>query len=526
MAFKNEETYQRMAGQGNTEAFHSAYERAADRLLSQVRSAEIDYPNHIDGKPRLSDRQFRDLSPGDEALVVGLFQNGTRDDVAEAIRSSKDAYQLWSREDWEERVRVFERASDIMRRQKYELAAAITLDNGKNRHEAMADVDEAIDFIDFYCSEMRRHNGFVRVSNPPYPDEDVRVLLRPYGAWAVICPFNFPLAITTGMTTGVLITGNTAVLKPSSSAPLPVHLFYEALAKAGLPDGVLNLVAGPGGEAGDALANSPDIDGVVFTGSLEVGTGIIRASPPGRQRPIIAEMGSKNPIIVSGDADLDAAAQGITASAFGYSGQKCSACSRLYVHRSVHDDLIARLVELSEALVVGDPFSRETFLGPVITRKAMQNYLEWCELGRRDGRVLSGGRRLEEGELARGHYVAPTLIDALPAGHELISRELFVPILCVQTFDSMQEALTLANSTEFGLTAGIFSKNQVEVKYFFDNIQFGVVYANRLRGGSTGAMVGGQAFSGWRSSGSTGKGTGSTHYLQQFLREQSRTECH
>lgn len=526
MAFKNEETYQRLAVQGNTEAFHSAYERAADRLLSQVRAAEIDYPNHIDGKPRLSGGQFRDLSPGDESLVVGLFQNGTRADVAEAVRSSKDAFELWSREDWEERVRVFERASDLLRRQKYELAAAITLDNGKNRHEAMADVDEAIDFIDFYCSEMRRHNGFVRISNPPYPEEEVRILLRPYGAWAVICPFNFPLAITAGMTTGVLITGNTAVLKPSSTAPLPVHLFYEVLAKAGLPDGALNLVAGPGGEVGGALASSPDIDGVVFTGSLQVGMGIIKESPPGRQRPIIAEMGSKNPVIVSGEVDLEAAAQGIISSAYGYSGQKCSACSRLYVHRSVHDELMGRLVEMTESLVVGDPFSRETFLGPVITTKAMEDYLRWSEMGHKDGKLLTGGKRLEGGDLARGYYVAPTIVDALPADHELIKRELFVPILSVQSFDSMQEALALANSTEFGLTAGIFSKNQVEVKYFFDTIQFGVVYANRMRGGSTGAMVGGQAFSGWRSSGSTGKGTGSIHYLQQFLREQSRTECH
>lgn len=526
MAFKNEETYQRLAGQGNTEAFHSGYERAADRLLGQVRSAEIDYPNHIDGKPRLSDKQFRDLSPGDESLVVGLFQNGTRKDVAEAIRSSREAFELWSREDWEYRVRIFENASHLMRRQKYELAAAITLDNGKNRYEAMADVDEAIDFIDYYCSEMRRHHGYVRVSDPPYPDEDVKVLLRPYGAWAVICPFNFPLAITAGMTTGALLTGNTAVLKPSSSAPLPVHLFYEILAQAGLPDGTLNLVAGPGGEVGDALAKSPDIDGVVFTGSLQVGMDIIKGSPPGRQRPVIAEMGSKNPVIVSGEADLDGAAQGIISSAFGYSGQKCSACSRLYVHRSVHDELMDRLVDMAEKLVVGDPFDKDTFLGPVITRKAMNDYLEWCQSGRRDGRVLTGGRRLESGDMARGHYVAPTIIDGLPADHDLIKRELFVPMLCVQSFDTMQQAVEMANATEFGLTAGIFSNNEVEVKYFFDTIRFGVVYANRKRGGSTGAMVGGQAFGGWGASGSTGKGTGSTHYLPQFLREQSRTECH
>jgi 1-pyrroline-5-carboxylate dehydrogenase len=184
------------------------------------------------------------------------------------------------------------------------------------------------------------------------------------------------------------------------------------------------------------------------------------------------------------------------------------------------------LVRLTEDLVVGDPFDRETFIGPVITQMAMQNYLRWSEMGRRDGRLLTGGKRVDKGELSRGYYAAPTIIDSLPDGHELIERELFVPILCVQSFKTMQEALAKANSTEFGLTAGIFSNNEVEIKYFFDNIQFGVVYANRKRGGSTGAMVGGQSFGGWRSSGSTGKGTGSQHYLQQFLREQSRTVCH
>ena len=523
MAFKNEETYQRMAVQGNTVAFHSSYEKAADRLLGQVRGSEIDHPNHIDGKPRLSDIQFKDLSPGDEEVVVGLFQSSSREDIGDAIRSSKEAFELWSREDWEVRVRIFERAADLMRRQKYELAAAVTLDNGKNRYEAMADVDEAVDFIDYYCSEMRRHHGFERMSDPPYPEEEVKVMLRPYGAWAVICPFNFPLAITTGMTTGALITGNTAVLKPSSSAPLPVYLFYEILARAGLPDGVLNFMAGPGGEAGDALAKSPDIDGVVFTGSLQVGMDILGTSRSIRQRPVIAEMGSKNPVIVSGDADLEAAAQGIIASAFGYAGQKCSACSRLLVHASVRDELLERLVRMAEELVVGDPFNEESFLGPVITRRAMDNYLAWSELGRRDGKVLTGGRRIEEGALTRGYYVAPTIIDGLPSDHELMRRELFVPILCVRSFTTMQEALTLANDTEFGLTAGIFSENEVELKYFFDNIEFGVVYANRRRGASTGAMVGGQSFGGWKASGSTGKGTGSDHYLQQFLREQSRT---
>ncbi|MDW5562520.1 MAG: aldehyde dehydrogenase family protein [Methanomassiliicoccus sp.] len=524
MTFKNEETYQRLVVQGNGESFHTGYERAAERLVEQVNEAEIDYPNHIDGRPRLSERQYHDLSPGDEEMVVGLFQLGTADEVGEAVRSSREAFRWWSREDWAVRARYLERAAEIMRRTKYELAAAITLDNGKNRYEAMADVDEALDFIEYYCSEVRRNNGFERVSDPPYPEEDVTVALRPYGVWAVICPFNFPLAITVGMTAGALLTGNTAVLKPSSTAPLPVQMFYEIMSQAGVPDGVLNMVAGTGEEVGGTLAHHPGVDGVVFTGSLGVGRGIM-ASAQGRQRPVIAEMGSKNPIIVTAEADLEVAARGVLSSAFGYSGQKCSACSRLYAQDLIFDVLMEQLVEQAERLVVGDPFQRDTFMGPVITRAARDNYLRWAEQGRVGGKVLTGGNRVEEGNLARGHYVAPTIISGLPEEHPLVRDELFVPILCAQQFRTLPDALRRANATEFGLTAGIFSANEVELKYFFDNIEFGVVYANRERGGSTGAMVGGQSFTGWKASGSTGKGTGSIYYLQQFMREQSRTLC-
>ncbi|MBI0584238.1 MAG: aldehyde dehydrogenase family protein [Methanomassiliicoccus sp.] len=524
VTFRNEDTYQRLAMQGDGESFHSGYERAAERLLAQVQEVETDYPNHIDGKPRLSERQFHDLSPGDEEIVVGLFQNGTADDADEAVRSSREAFRTWSREDWGERVHIFEKAADLMRRSKYELAAAITLDNGKNRYEAMADVDEALDFIAYYCGEMRRSNGFERVSDPPYPEEEVTVSLRPYGAWAVICPFNFPLAITVGMTTGALLTGNTVVMKPSSTAPLPVQMFYEIMYRAGIPDGVINMVSGPGSEVGGTLAHHPLIDGVVFTGSLQVGLDIM-TSQPWRQRPVIAEMGSKNPIIVTQEADLDAAARGVIASAFGYSGQKCSACSRLYAHETIFEPLLDKMVELADGLVVGDPFERDTFMGPVITKTALDNYLRWSEAARKDGRVLTGGERADGGDLARGHYARPTIVTGLPEEHELVRRELFVPILCAQRYSTLPEALQRANATEFGLTAGIFTQNRVEMKYFFDNIEFGVVYANRQRGGSTGAMVGGQAFTGWKSSGSTGKGTGSVHYLQQFLREQSRTVC-
>jgi len=521
MTFRNEVTYERAKAEGRREGYHRAYERAADDWLAQARGVAVNYPNHIGGLPMFSEKVFRDLSPADQDLTVGLFQQSSAGDVRWAIDSARDAFEEWSREDWDRRVALFERAAALMRRRKFYLAAAMTLDNGKPRHEAVGDVDEAIDFIEYYCSEVRRTNGFERLTDPAFPDEESRVVLRPYGTWAVICPFNFPLAITAGMTTAALITGNTVVLKPSSSAPLPVQLFYEILDEAGLPPGVLNMVAGSGDEVGGALVRSKGIDGVAFTGSRDVGLGIMRESPP--ERPVVAEMGSKNPIVVSGEADLEAAVEGVVASAFSYSGQKCSACSRLYVHESVYGTFLPMLLERTSQLVVGDPFDRTTDLGPVITRKAMENYLAWSELARRDGRVSVGGARADGPALARGFYVKPTVVEALPEAHELMRRELFVPILCAQRYRSLQDAVARCNDTDFGLTAGIFSNNEVEVKYFFDAIRFGVVYANRRRGGSTGAMVGAQAFTGWKSSGSTGHGTGSRHYLPQFMREQSRT---
>ena len=495
------------------------------RSLDSVRGSTIEHPDRIDGKVRYSTHRFRDLSPGDERILVGVFQRGHSGDVSDAVRASQKAFPTWSRSDWKDRVRIFERAAAIMRRRKYELAAAITLDNGKNRYEAMADVDEAIDFITYYCSEMRRNDGFERAGDPPYPGEDIHVLLRPYGVWAVICPFNFPLAITTGMTVSALLTGNTAVVKPSSSAPLPVHMFFEVMEQAGLPDGVLNLVSGYGNEVGDPLANHPSIDGVSFTGSLHVGQEIMRSSPLGRQRPVIAEMGSKNPIIVTAEADLEMAARGVISSAFGYSGQKCSACSRLYVQESIFDDMMGRLVKRAEALILGDPFERETYMGPIISEAALENYLGWSMMAQRDGKVLTGGRKENGGELTWGHYAQPTIVTGLPDNHAIMRKELFVPILCAQQFSSLSDAVSLANSSEFGLTAGLFSQDPDEAGQFLDEVRSGVLYVNRERGGSTGAMVGGQAFAGWGSSGSTGKGTGSIHYLPQFMREQSRTVC-
>jgi len=520
LSFRNEITLERAAKSGALDRFHTEYENAYGTLLE---TAGRSYPNYIGGRVRKGAREFDDECPADTSLIVGRFQKGAREDVAEAIEAAGKAFKEWSGTDYKERINIFGRAADLMRRDKFLLSAAVTLDNGKTRYEAMADVDEAIDFIEYYRWQMEKNDGYAKEMSSPYADETVKSILRPYGVWAVICPFNFPAAITTGMTAGALITGNTVVLKPSSPAPLPVYMVYDVLSRAGIPDGVLNFVAGSGADVGDALINHKKIGGVVFTGSKEVGFGIIKQTGREHPIPVIAEMGGKNPVIVTSKASVDDAAAGIAASAFGYGGQKCSACSRVYVHTSVYDELTSKLVERAKNIKIGDPSSKDTALGPVINEKAVRDFEAYADMARRDGRVIAGGMRLTDGALGNGHFVQPTIAADLPPDHYLIKNELFLPFLCLQRVSTLEEAIDRANDVEYGLTAGIYSQDDREMKYFFDRIEAGVLYANRRRGGSTGAMVGGQAFGGWKASGSTGKGAGGEYYLLQFMREQSRT---
>jgi 1-pyrroline-5-carboxylate dehydrogenase len=331
------------------------------------------------------------------------------------------------------------------------------------------------------------------------------------------------VAISIGMSTAAMITGNTVVLKPSSVAPFALHKAFKLLEEAGLPDGVANFLAGTGSVVGKAMTSHPDVQGVVFTGSKDVGFEIMRNAIREHPIPVIAEMGSKNPVIVTEKANLDDALDGVVASAFGYGGQKCSACSRLYVHRSVIEAFEDLLVTRVRALKVRDPLDIECSFGPIIEESKVKDYLSYISKGKKDGHLLVGGKRITDGDMKRGNFVEPAVISGLPPEHELVKKELFMPILVTQPFDRLTEAMEKANSSPYGLTAGIFSQDEAEIEHFFRFIQSGVVYANRRKGACTGAIVGAQSFTGWKASGSTGKGTGGPHYLQQFLREQTRT---
>jgi 1-pyrroline-5-carboxylate dehydrogenase len=297
----------------------------------------------------------------------------------------------------------------------------------------------------------------------------------------------------------------------------------EAYRDAGVPDGVFNLVMGPGDTVGQELQENPGIDGIVFTGSYEVGMELFRTFSKQFPRPCIVEMGGKNPAIVMRSADLEEAAEGIMRSAFGFGGQKCSANSRVYVHRDVHDSLVEKLVAKTEPIKVGDPLPRDGWLGPVIDERAVKRHQQAVAEARRDGTVFTGGEHLTDGDLSRGYYVEPTVVGGLPANHRLFRDELFAPFTAVHAVDSLDEALRLANDSVYGLTAGVYSEDPSEVQQFLDRIEAGVLYVNRRAGATTGAWPGVQPFGGWKGSGSTGKAGLSMYYVGQFLREQSHT---
>jgi 1-pyrroline-5-carboxylate dehydrogenase len=500
--------------------FHDRYERALEQARLEFGRK---YAMVIGGREVRTSQVIVHKSPLDTRIVLGHIPSGSSTHARQAIAAAKKAFESWGKSSWQERVKIYRAAADIMSQRKFELAAWISYENGKNRHEAIGDVDEAIDFMRYYSEEVERNNGFETAMKSTQPNEKSRSIMKPYGVWGVIAPFNFPAAILVGMSTGAIITGNTVVAKPSSNAPIVACKFSEILKEAGLPDGVFNLVIGSGGKVGSEIVRSKDVAGIVFTGSRDVGYGMAQEFSAARPKPLIAELGGKNPAIVTETADIGKAADGVLKAAFGYSGQKCSALSRVYVHKKIKDEFLKRLVEKTKSLPVGNPLDSNTFVGPLANEDAYKKYQKYVKIVAKEGKVLTGGSVRKEGELKHGYYVEPTIVAGLPKKHRLFKEEMFVPILCVADYEKFDDAIKLANNADYGLTAGIFSGNPEEVQKFLDSIEAGVVYVNRQVSATTGAMVGCQPFGGWKDSGTTGRGTGGPHYLTQFMREQSQT---
>lgn len=488
------------------------------RLLGQVRANLIGGRDSRDGTPYVAP------CPIDRSLPLGTFFKASPTAIGEAVAAARRAQPAWNRSGWRERVAVARQAADAIEASKFDLAAACLLEVGKSRMEAIGEVEEAIDIIRFYAGELESNEGFVRPLQQANEREETIDVLRPYGAFAVIAPFNFPVALSIGMSISAMLAGNAVVFKPSPMAGLTARMIADRFRKAGVPDGVFNLLCGDG-ETGAALSRHPAIDGIAFTGSHAVGMGLLREfGVAGRHaKPVLAEMGGKNPTYVCASANLGDAVAGVVRSAFGLQGQKCSAGSVVFVHDSVREAFLDDLVAATRALKVGDPADRDVFLGPLINERARQRFVEACTAVREAGGELVGGELLSGGIYDGGFYVRPAIAIGLPDDHALHRDELFVPFLTVRGFTDLTDAISRGNAIDYGLTAGIYTGEEAELALFLDTAEAGVLYANRASGATTGAWPGIQTFCGWKGSGTGSKGGLGSWYLPQFMREQSHT---
>jgi 1-pyrroline-5-carboxylate dehydrogenase len=504
------------------EKMHTDFDKAVARFRAEMGQ---DVPMLINGEDRFIEAKFDDRSPINTEWLLGTFQKGGVAEGQEALAAAKAAAPKWAATKWQDRVRILRRAAAQIEKRLYEISAVVSMEIGKNRMEALGDVQETADLIYYYCDQVERNNGYIKpMGKDPlvgWNATNVSVL-KPYGVWVVISPFNFPFALAGGPSGAALVAGNSVVFKPASDTPYSGRLLAECFRDGGVPAGVFNYVTGGGATIGQELISNPLVDGITFTGSYDVGMHIYKTFATGKYpRPCIAEMGGKNPAIITARGDLDLAAQGVLRSAFGLQGQKCSACSRVYVDNRVKDQFVEKLLALTNKITIGDPTKREIWLGPVANKSSYQDYANFSEELSQYGQILTGGKQLIEGELGKGYFCAPTLAD-LPTDHRLWKVEMFLPITTIAGFDDVNEAMRMANDVDYGLTAGFYGSKQ-ELKWFFDNIEAGVTYANRPQGATTGAWPGFQPFGGWKGSGSTGKAGGSLYYVPQYMHEQSQT---
>jgi 1-pyrroline-5-carboxylate dehydrogenase len=505
----------------SSEELHQAFESALEEAR---RTAGGLRPNSISGRPSAGSLRSQVRSPIDRRLLVGEVQQADRGEVAAAVEAAHAAFPAWRRAGWRRRTEVVRQAAELIAERRFELAALMALEVGKTRLEALGEVEESADLLRYYAGLLEESRGFARDMARLHAAESTQSVLLPYGVFGVIAPFNFPLALPAGMIAAALLAGNTVVFKPSEEAPLIGAELCRALWESGVPPAALHFVAGLGEEAGAALVSHRRTAGIAFTGSYEVGMSIYRQFSHAYPKPMVVEMGGKNAALISASADLEAAAEGVARSAFGFGGQKCSACSRVYVVEEVAQPFIERLLAASERLTVGNPLLRSTFLGPLISERALERFAGYVsQIRDARGRLLLGGASRRDGELAHGPYAEPTIAVLDDHASPLFAEEMFVPLLLVATVRSLEEALAQANHSQFGLTAGLFSGDAAEVERFLEGIEAGVLYVNRRSGATTGAWPGVNPFGGWKASGGTGVAALGPYYLLKFLREQSRT---
>ena len=497
-----------------------AQREAMERAKAFVRSQfGREYHLHIDGKQHQTAAKHQSLNPSNPSEVVGIHQMATPEMANHAVESAHAYFEEWSATPVGARVGMALRAAEIIRERKLELDAWLVYEAGKTWNEAEADVSEAIDFLNCYARQM------LKFSQPDplvqMPGERGRLIYLGLGAGIIIPPWNFPLAIMAGMSVAALVTGNTIVIKPSSDTPTIAAKFAEILLAAGFPAKSFSLLVGSGSVIGDLLVQHPKTRFISFTGSRDVGLRIneLAAKPQKGQiwiKRVVAEMGGKNAIVVDAEADLDSAVQGVVASAFGYQGQKCSACSRAIVDASVYDEFLTKVKAKVAELTVGAPDCLENYMGPVINDGARKSILDYIEVGKTEGRLICGGGAAD----GPGYFIQPTVIADIEAKDRLFQEEIFGPVLAVAKARDFDHALELANDSEYGLTGAAYTLNPEKIEKAKQRFFVGNLYINRK---CTGAMVGAHPFGGFNMSGTDSK-AGGPDYLLQFLQPKSIAE--
>ena len=494
--------------------------KAMEDALKQVASEfGREYPMYIGGRRVTTVAKRTSTNPSHPEQVIGVFQSATPEMAAEAVEAASKAFESWKGVPAEQRAECLFRTAKILRERKFEMNALICYEAGKTWPEADADTAETIDFCEFYGREMLRLAGPQRVT--PMKGEKNYLKYIPLGVGVVIPPWNFPAAIAAGMAMASLVTGNTVVLKPAGDTPTVAAKFVEIAYEAGIPKEALNFLTGPGGEVGDTLVKHPKTRYIAFTGSKEVGLRISELAgkaAPGQVwiKRTVLEMGGKDSIIVDEEGDVESAVEGVVQSAFGYQGQKCSACSRAIVSEKIYDAFVQRLVERTKKITVGPSEDPANYMGPVVSKAAMKGILDYIEVGKKEGKVVYGGGRAS----GDGYFIQPTIIADVEPKARISQEEIFGPVLAVIKAKDFDHALEIANNTEFGLTGGVYSKNPAKLEKAQEVFHVGNLYLNRK---CTGAMVGAHPFGGFNMSGTDSK-TGGRDYLLLFLQAKTIAE--
>ena len=475
----------------------------------------------IDGKRIKTERQLKSLNPANFKEIVGIVSQGSIEHADLAIQVALKSFETWKYVDAKVRADVLFKSAGILRKRKFEFAALMTKEAGKPWGEADADVAEAIDFLEYYGRQMLNLERIDDVVLSRRNLERNEYTYIPLGVGAIISPWNFPLAILVGMTTAAIVSGNTVIVKPASTTMVIAYKFIEVLEEAGLPHGVVAFMPGSGAEIGDYIVNHPKIRFISFTGSKEVGISIYEKAAkvhPGQiwLKRVIAEMGGKDAIIVDSDADLNLAADSIVKSAFGFSGQKCSACSRAIIHQDVYDIVLNKMIEITKKLNVGNPELKETFVGPVNDKRAFEKITSYFDVAKQEGRIVTGG----SSDGSKGYFIQPTIVADVKPDSRLMQEEIFGPILAVCKVKDFHQAIEVANNTEYGLTGAVISNNRMHLELARREFHVGNLYFNRK---CTGAIVGYQPFGGFNMSGTDSK-AGGPDYLVLHMQGKTVSE--